>query len=42
MARWPTFARVGAGLVLLGFGVAKFVNRRVEVDSFETYDPRSS
>jgi putative oxidoreductase len=30
-------ARIAAGLVFLGFGVAKFVNHAVEVDSFETY-----
>lgn len=30
-------ARIAAGLVFLGFGIAKFVNHAVEVDSFETY-----
>jgi putative oxidoreductase len=30
-------ARITAGLVFLGFGIAKFVNHAVEVDSFETY-----
>jgi putative oxidoreductase len=31
-------ARIATGLIFLGFGIAKFVNHRVEVDSFETYD----
>ncbi|MGA6947930.1 MAG: DoxX family protein [Solirubrobacterales bacterium] len=30
-------ARTAAGLVFPGFGIAKFVNHAVEVDSFETY-----
>ncbi len=30
-------ARIAAGLVFLGFGIAKFANHSVEVDSFETY-----
>src|SRR5262249_40363041 len=30
-------ARIAAGLVFVGFGIAKFVNHAVEVDSFETY-----
>ena len=30
-------ARIAAGLVFLGFGIAKFTNHTVEVDSFETY-----
>ena len=29
--------RVAAGLIFLGFGLAKFLNHAVEVDSFETY-----
>ena len=30
-------ARIAAGLVFLGFGIAKFANHAVEVDSFESY-----
>src|SRR5262245_61200070 len=30
-------ASFAAGLVFLGFGIAKFANHSVEVDSFETY-----
>ena len=30
-------ARIASGLVFLGFGIAKFANHSVEVDSFETY-----
>src|SRR5262245_56039422 len=30
-------ASFAAGLVFLGFGIAKFLNHAVEVDSFETY-----
>src|SRR5690348_15055968 len=30
-------ASIAAGMVFLGFGIAKFVNHAVEVDSFETY-----
>jgi putative oxidoreductase len=38
MASARGIARIAAGLIFLGFGIAKFVNHRVEVDSFETYD----
>jgi putative oxidoreductase len=38
MATARGIARIVAGLIFLGFGIAKFVNHRVEVDSFETYD----
>jgi putative oxidoreductase len=30
-------ARIAAGLVFLGFGVAKFVNHAAELDSFRAY-----
>ncbi len=29
--------RVAAGLIFIGFGLAKFLNHGAEVDSFETY-----
>jgi putative oxidoreductase len=38
MSRVLQIARVAAGLIFLGFGVAKFVNHGAEVESFETYD----
>ena len=30
-------ARIGSGLVFVGFGAAKFLNHATEVSSFETY-----
>ena len=37
MSRIRGTARIAAGLVFLGFGIAKFANHPVEVNSFETY-----